>query len=89
MTAMDINKAVALVDAFVEDYRTSHAGRAPIEAKVNPSGDEKDVIKLWLNFGPDATEDKLPALEEELRDALLQAHPEVKEFTFRVRSQAF
>ena len=86
---MDINRAVAVIDEYLEKYRAAHPGRAPVEARVNPSGDEAGAIKLWLNFGPDVAEDQLPALEQELRDALLEAHPEVKGFKLAVRSQAF
>jgi hypothetical protein len=86
---MDINRAVVLVEEYVEKYRGAHPGRAPVEAKVNPSGDDKNAIKLWLNFGPDVAEDQLPALEQDLRDALLAAHPELQGFTLAVRSQAF
>jgi hypothetical protein len=89
MTGMDINQAVTVIEEYLEKYRGAHPGRAPVEAKVNPSGDEKDAIKLWLNFGPDAAADELPKLEQELRDALLGTHPELKGFKLAVRSQAF
>jgi len=87
--AMDINKAVVLIEEYLEKYRGAHPGNAPVEAKVNPSGDEKDAIKLWLNFGPDVAADELKQREQALRDALLEAHPELKGLTLAVRSQAF
>jgi hypothetical protein len=86
---MDINKAVELVEAFIAQYRQAHAGEAPVEAKVNPSGDEKDAIKVWLNFGPSVAEGKLAELEQTLRAALVAAHPELQGITLAVRSQAF
>ena len=89
MFAMDINRAVALIEEYVEKYRGAHPGKAPVESRVNPSGDEKTAIKLWFNFGPDVAEDQLPALEQQFRDALLEAHPELKGFTLAKRSQAF
>jgi hypothetical protein len=89
MAAMDINRAVAVIEVFLDKYRGSHPGWAPVEVRVNPSGDEQATIKLWLNFGPGVVEDKLPALEQEFRDALLEAHPEVKGYTLAMRSQAF
>ena len=89
MHGMDINQAVIVIEAYLDKYREAHPGRAPVEAKVNPSGDEKDAVKVWLNFGPDAAAAKLPELEKELRDALLDAHPELQGVTLRVRSQGF
>jgi hypothetical protein len=86
---MDINQAVTVIEAYLEKYREAHPGRAPVETRVNPSGDEKDAIKVWLNFGADADAAKLPELEQALRDALLEAHPELKGITLRVRSQGF
>ncbi|MBI5481489.1 MAG: hypothetical protein HY906_21710 [Deltaproteobacteria bacterium] len=86
---MDINRAVAVIEVFLDKYRGSHPGWAPVETRVNPSGDDKNAVKLWLNFGPDVAEDKLPALEQEFQDALLEAHPEVKGLTLAIRSQAF
>jgi hypothetical protein len=85
---MDINQAVDIIEAYLEQYKDAHPGKAPVEAKVNPSGDEKDAVKVWLNFGPKA-EAKVAELEKELHDALLAAHPELKAVTLRVRSQAF
>ncbi len=86
MPRMDINQAVTVIEQFLAQYRGAHK---PVESKVNPSGDERDAIKVWLNFGPHATEKELPALEKELQDALLAAHPELAGITLRVRSQAF
>lgn len=89
MPGMDINQAVEVIQAYLEKYKVAHPRRAPVEAKVNPSGDEKDAIKVWLNFGADAEEKELPALERELQEALLVEHPELKGVTLRVRSQGF
>ncbi len=89
MPGMDINKAVTVIESYLEKYKEVHPGRAPVEAKVNTSGDEKDAIKVWLNFGPKAAEKELPSLEKELRESLLMAHPELQGFTLRMRSQGF
>ena len=89
MPAMDINTAVSVIQTYLENYREVRPERAPVESKVNPSGDVKDAVKVWLNFGPKAAEKELPTLEQELRGALLMAHPELKDFTLEVRSQGF
>jgi hypothetical protein len=85
---MDINQAVATIEEFLARYGKAHADQAPVEAKVNPSGDQKDAIKLWLNFGA-AAEGKEAALAKTLEAALLEAHPDLKAFTLAVRAQAF
>jgi hypothetical protein len=89
MAAMDINTAVATIERFLGTYRAAHPAWAPTETRLNPSGDENNTIKLWFNFGPGVGEDQLSVLEQEFRDALLQAHPEVKGYTLSMRLQAF
>jgi len=86
---MDINDAVSKVEAFLEQFRSSHADWSPVEIRVLPSGDENDTIKIWINFGEDAENDDVDALADRAIVALKQAHPEVAgAFTLAVRADA-
>lgn len=85
---MDINQAVGIVEAFLANYDNEHEDWNPTEIRVLPSGDENEVIKIWLNFGPDA-EDRVEPLRMRVIDALREAHPELDEaFTLEVRADA-
>ena len=46
---MDINQASAAVEAFVKTFES--AGAKPVEIQVRPSGDDVDVIKVWVDLG--------------------------------------
>jgi hypothetical protein len=50
MTKPDINLVSAAVDSFVRAYQAD--GAAPKEVQVRPSGDDVDVIKVWVDLGP-------------------------------------
>jgi hypothetical protein len=45
----DINATAAAIEAFVVRYIA--AGVAPKEVQVRPSGDDVDVIKVWIDLG--------------------------------------
>lgn len=46
---MDINQAAAAVEAFVATFEAS--GVRCVELQVRPSGDDVDVIKVWVDLG--------------------------------------
>lgn len=46
----DINAACGAVEEFLATYR-GLGGLAPAEAYVHPSGDDADVIKIWVDLG--------------------------------------
>ena len=46
---MDINGAVSAIEAFVKGFAFS--GATPVEVQVRPSGDDIDVIKIWVDLG--------------------------------------
>ena len=48
MTA-EINQIATEVETFVRQYIA--AGVAPREVQVRPSGDDVDVIKVWIDLG--------------------------------------
>lgn len=49
MTTPDINLVAAAIDSFVRAYQ--FAGVTPHEVQVRPSGDDVDVIKVWVDLG--------------------------------------
>ena len=53
---MDINDAVGAVEKFLTQYSKDHEDWNPTEIRVLPSGDERDAIKVWLNFGLETAE---------------------------------
>jgi hypothetical protein len=86
---MDINEAVAAVEKFLTKYNEDNDDWNPTEIRVLPSGDEKDAIKVWLNFGPDVAEADVDALKTRCSEALAEAHPDIdKAFTVEVRGDA-
>ena len=50
MTTPDINLVSAAIDSFVHAFQ--FAGASPREVQVRPSGDDVDVIKVWVDLGP-------------------------------------
>ena len=46
---MDINGAVSAIEAYVKGF--AFAGAKPVEVQVRPSGDDIDVIKIWVDVG--------------------------------------
>jgi hypothetical protein len=48
-TAPDINLVAAAIDSFVRAYQAD--GATPREVQVRPSGDDVDVIKVWVDVG--------------------------------------
>lgn len=50
MTTPDINLVSAAIDSFVHAFQ--HQGASPREVQVRPSGDDVDVIKVWVDLGP-------------------------------------
>ena len=50
MTTPDINLVSAAIDSFVHAFQ--HGGASPREVQVRPSGDDVDVIKVWVDLGP-------------------------------------
>ncbi|MFN0251057.1 MAG: hypothetical protein ACKV2T_29550 [Kofleriaceae bacterium] len=54
MTTPDINLVAAAVESFVHAFQ--FAGEKPREVQVRPSGDDVDVIKVWVDLGPTKTD---------------------------------
>jgi hypothetical protein len=85
---MDINAAAEAVDKFLQGY-TGAGGRKPVEIRVLPSGDEKNLIKVWVNLGAAAEKDDLEAWCSAADEAIRAAVPDVgKPFELKVRADA-
>jgi len=82
--AADINKAALEVETFVRGY--SAAGVTPTEVQVRPSGDDVDVIKVWIDLGTATADPKTWATECEA--AIKQAVPSAASFQISVRCEA-
>lgn len=52
---MDINQAVVEVEGLVTAFADA-AGQRALEVRVRPSGDDAQVIKVWVDLGPGVDE---------------------------------
>lgn len=90
---MDIYEAIGKIEQFLTTYPEEHgadpAPWAPLEAKILPSADDKDTIKIWFNFGPSIHDKHIGRLLAQFEEAVHQDHPEVKAFTLEVRGDGF
>lgn len=83
MTA-DINAVATAIEAFVQSYIA--AGVAPREVQVRPSGDDVDVIKVWIDLGTAKADVQVWA--RELKLAITERFPDAAAFELSVRVEA-
>lgn len=83
MTA-DINTTALEVEEFVRGYIA--AGIAPKDLQVRPSGDDVDVIKVWIDLG--AANVDTQAWAEDCEAAIVKAIPGAAAFKIAVRVEA-
>lgn len=81
---MDINRAVAAVEAFVKTFAS--AGATATEIQVRPSGDDVNMIKVWVDLEDTAIDTH--AWAGALEAAIVAKVPEAKGFTLAVRVEA-
>lgn len=74
---MDINAAVETIEAFLASYESDHDDWSTTEIRVLPSGDDRDAIKITINFGPDADEGAIEGLKDRAVAALEGAHADI------------
>jgi hypothetical protein len=85
---MDINTACEEVDRFLQSYK-GNGGRAPVEVRAHPSGDDMNAIKIWVNLGSAADGDDLEAWCAEAEAAIRKALPAAVEgWTLELRADA-
>ncbi|MEO8706490.1 MAG: hypothetical protein ABI867_41075 [Kofleriaceae bacterium] len=77
---MDINGAVTAIEAFLKTYG------GVIETQVRPSGDDTDVIKIWVDLG-DAPAGDPVTWAADCERAIRQAIPDAAGFRLQVRAE--
>ena len=75
---MDINAAVTAIEEYLRTYE------GVVAAQVRPSGDDTDVIKIWVDVG--ATADP-SAWATACEAAIRAAVPGAKGFRLQVRAE--
>lgn len=84
MAEMDINRAVAAIDAFVKTFESS--GAKPVEVRVRPSGDDVNVIKVWVDLGTSKVD--TGAWAKALEAAIKKSVTDASGFELAVRAEA-
>jgi hypothetical protein len=80
---MGINEAVAAIEKFLLTY-DGGSGK-PAAVQVRPSGDDIDVIKVWVDLGPKKVD--CDAWEKGCAAAIREALPETQAFRLEVRAE--
>lgn len=83
---MGINEAALAIETFLRTY-DGGPGK-PAEVQVRPSGDDVDVIKIWIDLGPAKRGVDPEAYERACRAAIREALPETTAFRLEVRAEA-
>lgn len=81
---MDINRACAAIDAFVKTFESG--GAKAVETQVRPSGDDVDVIKVWVDLG--ASKADAGAWAKACEAAIKKSVADASGFTLTVRAEA-
>jgi len=80
---MGINEAVAAIEKFLLTY-DGGSGK-PASVQVRPSGDDVDVIKIWVDLGGKKTD--TDAWERACGAAIREALPETQAYRIQVRAE--
>ncbi|HTL31619.1 MAG TPA: hypothetical protein VL326_00765 [Kofleriaceae bacterium] len=81
---MGINDAVAAIEKFLLTY-DGGSGK-PVAVQARPSGDDVDVIKVWVDLG-NAKKIDTDAWERAAAAAIREAIPETQAFRLEVRAE--
>lgn len=84
MTKPDINLVSAAIDSFAHAFQ--FAGASPREVQTRPSGDDVDVIKVWVDLGP--TKIDLHAWAKACEEAINANVPGAKDYRVVVRAES-
>jgi len=82
---MGINEAVAAIETFLLTY-DGGTGK-PVAVQVRPSGDDVDVIKVWVDLGAARRGLDVDAWERACTAATREALPETQAFRLEVRAE--
>ncbi len=80
---MGINEAADAIDTFLRSY--DGGSGTPVDVRVHPSGDDLDVIKVWVDLG--AKKLNLDAWEKAAAAAIREALPQTQAFRLEVRAE--
>lgn len=83
---MGINETARAIETFLETYDGGNG--KPIAVQVRPSGDDVDVIKVWIDLGPARRGVDPDAYERACAAAIKEAVPEAAAFRLQVRAEA-
>lgn len=83
---MGINEAVLAIEKFLLTY-DGGPGK-PVAVQVRPSGDDIDVIKIWIDLGAAKRGVDPEAFERACAAAIREAIPEAAAFRLQVRAEA-
>jgi hypothetical protein len=83
---MGINETALAIEKFLLDY-DGGPGK-PIAVQVRPSGDDVDVIKIWIDLGPARAGVDPDAYERACGAAIREAIPGTEPFRFHLRAEA-
>ena len=81
---MDINRAVPAIEAFVKTFES--AGAKPVEIQVRPSGDDVNVIKIWVDLGSSKVDTS--AWAKALEAAIKKSVADASGFELAIRAEA-
>jgi hypothetical protein len=80
----DINATVTAIEKMLADY-VGPGGKKPVALQVRPSGDDVDVIKIWVDLGDSAGDTS--AWEAAAEQAIRKAVPGAAQFRLQVRAE--
>jgi hypothetical protein len=76
---MDINGVVTAIEAFLRTYE------GVLDTQVRPSGDDTDVIKIWVDLGAAPADPK--AWSATCEAAIRKAIPDSTRYRLQVRAE--
>jgi hypothetical protein len=83
---MGINEAAAAIEKFLLTY--DGGSGHPAGVQVRPSGDDVDVIKVWIDLGAAKRGVDPEAYERAAAAAIREAIPDASPFKLDVRAEA-
>jgi hypothetical protein len=84
---MDINAAATAIDQFLATY-VGPGGLKPVEVQVRPSGDDADVIKVWIDLGAAGASADKAAWAKACEAAIAKAVPAATGARLQVRVES-
>lgn len=82
---MGINEVVLAIENFLLTY-DGGSGK-PVAVQVRPSGDDIDVIKVWIDLGPAKRGVDPDAYERACAASIREAVPESSPFRLQVKAE--